>query len=107
MAKTYDVKTVVLRKTIDDAEAMDIINSKKTGIFKSLLSRPKNEDVHVHSLKLYYECILMVSGKYVADYFRKATHSISVDSNVSEIVLGDGIFPVQTKSNFKKTCIFE
>ena len=99
---TYDVKTIVLRKNIDEKEAMHIVEEKKTKPFKSLLSRPKKEDVHVHSLKLNYECILMVSGKYIADYYRKATHSISVDSNVSEIVLGDGIFPVRSKSGIKK-----
>ena len=81
---------------------MNIVEEKKTKPFKSLLSRPKNEDVHVHSLKLYYECILMVSGKYIADYYRKATHSISVDFNVNEIVFGDGIFPVRSKSGIKK-----
>ena len=103
MAKTaYDVKTIVLRKNIDEEEARYIVEQKKIKPFKSLLSRLKNEDVHVHSLKLYYECILMVSGKYIADYYRKATHSISVDSNVNEIVLGDGIFPVRSKSGFTK-----
>jgi len=103
LAKTiYDVKTVVLRKNIDEKEAMNIVEEKKTKPFKSLLLRPKNEDIHVHSLKLYYECILMVSGKYIADYYRKATYSISVDSNVNEIVLGDGIFPVRSKSGFTK-----
>ncbi len=44
----------------------------------------------------------MVSGKYVADYFRKATHSISVDSNIQEIILGDGVFPIRSKSGFKR-----
>ena len=102
---THDVKTVVLRKNIDDDDAADIVDQKKTIPFKSLLSRPKKEDVHVHSLKLYYECILMVSGRYVADYFRKATHSISVDSNVSEISLGGGIFPVRSKSGIKKAFV--
>ena len=83
MAKTaYDVKIIVLRKNIDEEEARHIVEEKKTKPFKSLLSRPKKEDVHVHSMKLYYECILMISGKYIADYYRKATHSISVDSNV-------------------------
>ena len=96
---------MVLRKKIDETEAMDIVNSKKTGPFKSLLSRVKNEDVHVHSLKLYYECILMVSGKYVADYFRKATHSISVDSNVSEVSLGEGLFRVRSKSSITKAFV--
>ena len=102
MKKTHDVKTVVLRKKFEEEDARDIIEQKKTIPFKSLLSRPKKEDVHLHSLKLYYECILMVSGKYVADYFRKATHSISVDSNIQEIILGDGVFPIRSKSGFKR-----
>ena len=98
----YDVKTVVLRKSLDQSEASDIIEQKKTNTFKSILSRPKKEDVHVHSLNLYYESILMVSGKYIADYYRKATYTISVDSNVNEIVLGDGTFPVRSKSGLEK-----
>jgi len=102
LKKTHDVKTVVLRKKIEEEDARDIIEQKKTIPFKSLLSRPKKEDIHLHSLKLYYECILMVSGKYVADYFRKATHSISVDSNIQEIILGDGVFPIRSKSGFKR-----
>jgi len=102
---TYDVKTIVLRKNIEEEEAMDIVEQKKTKPFKSLLSRPKKEDVHVHPLKLYYECILMVSGKYIADYYRKGTHTISVDSNVNEVVLGDGIFPVRSKSGLKKAFV--
>jgi len=99
---SYDVKTVVLRKNMEEQDALEIIEEKKTKPFKSLLSRPKKEQVHIHSLKLYYECILMVSGKYVADYFRKASHSISVPSNVSEVLLGDGVFPIRSKSGFKK-----
>ena len=105
MKKTHDVKTVVLRKNIEEQDAQSIIEQKKTTPFKSLLSRPKKEDIHLHSLKLYYECILMVSGKYVADYFRKATHSISVDSNIREIILGDGTFPIRSKSGFKKAFV--
>ena len=34
-----------LRKNLDETEAMDIVNQKKTTPFKSLLSRPKKEDV--------------------------------------------------------------
>ena len=106
MVKTaYDVRTVVLRKNLEEDEALAIVEQKKTTPFKSLLSRPKKEDVHMHSMKLYYECILMVSGKYVADYFRKASHSISVDSNVNEVSLGDGIFPVRSKSSLKKAFV--
>ena len=105
LKNNFDPKIIVLRKKIDENEVLEIIDDKKSSLFKSLLSRPKNSDIHIHSMKLHYECILNISGKYVANYFRAATHSISVDSNVSEIVLGDGIFPVQTKSNFKKTLV--
>jgi len=102
LAKTNDVKIVVLRKNIDELEAMEIVNEKKTKPFKSLLSRPKKEQVHVHSLKLYYECILMVSGKFIADYYRSATHTISVNYNVRDVVLGGGLFPIRSKSGFSK-----
>jgi len=106
LAKTaYDVKTIVLRKNLENDDVMEIIEQKKTTPFKSLLSRPKKEDVHIHSLKLYYECILMVSGKYIADYFRKSTHTISVDSNVHEVIFGDGVFPVRSKSGLKKALV--
>ena len=105
LKKNHNQKTVVLRKKIDETEILEIIEEKKTAFFKSLFSRPKKSDIHIHSVKLYYECILLVSGKYVANYFRKATHSISVDSNVSSVVLGDGVFPVKTKSNFKKAIV--
>ena len=105
MKKNHDQKTIVLRKKLDENEVLEIIDDKKTTVFKSLFSRPKKNDIHIHSVKLYYECILMISGKYMANYFRKATHSISVPSNVSEVILGDGIFPVRSKSNFKKTIV--
>ena len=90
---------------MDEADVTALVEQKKTDPFKSLLSRPKKEEVHVHSQKLYYECILMVSGKYTADYYRKATHTISVDSNVHEIVLGDGTFPVRSKSKLERAFV--
>ena len=102
MAKKQDHRTIVLKKTIDEDEARQIIDSKKTRVFRSVLKTPKKEDVHTHSVKLYYECLLLVSGKYAADYYRKATHTISVDSNVSEIVFGDGVFPIRAKSGIEK-----
>ena len=47
----------------------------------------------------------MVSGQYIADYYRKAIHTISVDSNIQEIILGDGIFPIKKKSGFKRALV--
>ena len=95
----------MLKKNLLESEASEIVDQKKTNPFKSILSRPKKSEVHVHSLKLYYECLLMVSGKYIADYLRKASHTISVNSNVHEVILGDGIFPVRSKSGLEKAFV--
>ena len=100
-----DVKTIVLKKQIDETEAMRIVEKKKADPFKSLLSRPKDDEVHIHSLTLYFEATLIVSGKYIADYFRKAIHTVSVPSNVHEIVLGDGVFPARSKSALEKAFV--
>ena len=99
----FNVKTIVLRKNLEHDDALSFIEDKKTMPFKSILSRPKKEDVHLHSLKLYYECILSISGKYIANYYRKANHFISVPSNVKEVVLGDGLFAIEPKSVLEKT----
>lgn len=101
----YDIKTIVLKKIIDEKEASTIIEDKKTMLFKKLFKKPTPDEVYVQSVTLYYECLLKLSGKYVADYFRKATHSISVDSNVQEVVLGGGVFPIESKSTLRKAFV--
>lgn len=98
----YESKIIVLKKTVDESEIQDIVEKKKTSLFKSFLKKPKNEQVHIHSIKLNYEAILMVSGIYIANFFRKAIHPINVDFNVKEVVLGDGVFPIRTKSGISK-----
>ena len=98
MDKDYEIQTIVLRKKIEETEAQRIIAQKKTSVFRQFLRKPKPDDVHVHSLNLFFEAILIISGKYTADYFRKATHTLSVDYNVREVVFGDGVFPIKKKS---------
>ena len=103
MNKTkYESKIIVLKKSIDEADARDIVEKKKTSVFRTLLKKPNPEEVHLHSLKLYYEAIMMISGTYTADYFRKAIHPIKVDYNVTEVVLGEGVFPIKEKSKLHK-----
>ena len=85
-----------------EEEAKQIIESKKNLPFRSLLSRPKKEEIHLHSLSLNYESFLVLAGKYKADYLRKATHTISVDQNVTEAIFGDVVFPVKDKGRIKK-----
>jgi hypothetical protein len=105
LTQKYDAKKVVLRKVVDEEEASATIEEKKTAVFKSLLKKPKKEDVHIDSIKLNHECLLMISGKYIADYYRKEIHTISVDSNVKEIIFGGGTFPIKEKSGFKRAFV--
>lgn len=98
----YKRSMVVMRKRINDGEASDMIEEKKTGPFRVLLKKPDKNDVNVHSVTLNYESILMMSGRYTADFYRKAVHPINVDYNVTEVVLGDGVFQIQQKPNWKK-----
>jgi len=102
MNDDYETKTIVLKHNLSEDEVHKIIEKKKTSLFKKFLSKPKPEEVTLDSLELFYEAILRVSGKYDADFFRKAIHPIEVDYNVSEVVLGEGIFPIRTKSSIQK-----
>ena len=102
MKEDYDTSTVVFLKKVDDDQAKEIVSQKKTNVFRKLLRKPKPDEVHVQSLQLFYESILIVSGKYSADFYRKAVHPITVDYNVSEVVLGEGIFPIRSKSMIMK-----
>ena len=105
MTKNYDSHVVVLKSSIDNVEAAAIIGDKKTSVFKKLLKKPKKSEVQVDSIRLFYECILKVSGMYEADFFRKAKHTLSVDSNVKEVTFGEKTFSIKEKSALKKAFV--
>ena len=90
----YKIKTVVLRQVLDYSEAEQIVENRKTALFRSMLQKPKKTEVHVHSIKLSYEAFLILSGKYNADFYRKTVHTINVDPAVREIIIGDDVFPI-------------
>jgi len=91
-------KTVVLKDQLEQEKLDEIIYNKKTSLFGSVFSRPKPDEIHVHSKVTAYESYMIISGRYEIDFYRKATHKIDVNGDVIEIVMGDGIFPIKTKS---------
>jgi hypothetical protein len=102
----YKNKIIVLKSKVTQEDAQNLVENKKTRVFNTLLTRPKKSQVHISSLNMYYEPILLVSGSYKADYYRKAKHTIKVDHNVTEIIIGNdnngGIFTTRTKSKLQK-----
>ena len=95
------IKLLFYKKKLEEYAVHDIIEDKKTNLFRSLLRKPKKDEVDLHSLNLFYECIILVTGRYTANYYRNSIHTINVDHNVKEIVIGDGIFKAKTKSKIQ------
>lgn len=91
-------KIIVLKNYLEPEKLDDIIYNKKTSLFGSVFNRPKPDEIHVHSKIIAYESYLIISGRYEIDFYRKATHKIDVSGDVIEIIMGDGIFPIKTKS---------
>ena len=91
-----------MKKQLDESATKIIIDGKKRSAFKSIIGKPKKEDIHVHSINLLYEAFVIVSGKYEADFYKKATHTITVNSNVGEVVFGDVILSKKKKSELSK-----
>ena len=104
MTKTNPkVKTIALKPQIDADIADDMVDNRKVKIFQTLLKKPKKSEIHLHSLKLFYEACLLLSGKYSADFIRDTAHSITVDKDVRELIMDDKVYPVaQKKSVFSK-----
>ncbi len=91
----YKIKTVVLRPILDPDDAQQIVENRKTSLFRSMLQKPKKTEVHIHSLKLSYEAFLILSGKYNANFYRKTVHTINVEPIIREIIIGDDVFPIK------------
>ena len=104
MAKIdHKIKKVVLKPQIDLDTAEEMVNNRKVKLFQTLLKKPKKSEIHLHSLKLFYEACLILSGKYRADFIRDVSHTIHVDKNVRELILDDKVYPIpQKKSVFSK-----
>ncbi len=98
MAK-IDVKTKVisLKPHLDYDAAEEMVESRKVKLFQTLLHKPKKSEIHLHSLTLHFEAILLLSGKYSVDFIRDASHTLSVDKNVQEVIINDEVFPVKKK----------
>lgn len=92
-------RTIVIKNSISQEEAEEIVNKKKTGLFGSLFTRPKPEEVQIESLDLFYEPYWIVGGNYMVDYYRGTTYTISVEPDVKEVKISDGVFPVRSSSN--------
>ena len=89
------VKLISLKPLLDSDAAEEIVDSRKVKSFQTLLHKPKKSEIHLHSLTLHFESILLLSGKYSVDFIRDAEHTLSVDKDVQEVIISDEVFPVK------------
>ena len=67
MAKNdIKVKIISLKPLLDSDAAEEMIDSRKVKSFQTLLHKPKKSEIHLHSLTLHFESILLLSGKSVS-----------------------------------------
>ena len=90
-------KLISLKPGLDSDAAEEMVDSRKVKLFQTLLHKPKKSEIHLHSLTLHFESILLLSGKYSVDFIRDAEHTLSVDKDVQEVIISDEVFPVKKK----------
>ena len=49
--------------------------------------KPKPTEIQLVSIDKYYEPFIVISGKYLIDYYRKCAYTVNVDKDVLEVIL--------------------
>jgi hypothetical protein len=86
--KVAERKTIVYETRIDSTVIKVAGEKLKTQLFTRFgFMKPKPEDIRFISIDKYYEPYMVVSGRYVIDYYRKCAYTIKVDRKVLEVIL--------------------
>lgn len=81
-------KTIVYETLIDPTVIKVTAEKLKGHLFTRFgFFKPKPEEIQFVSIDKYYEPYIVISGKYVIDYYRKCVHTVKVDKEVLEIIL--------------------
>jgi hypothetical protein len=99
-----DRKTIVYETRIDPAVIKVAGEKLKAQLFTRFgFMKPKSEEIRLVSVDKYYEPYMLVSGKYVIDYYRKCAYTVRVDKKVLEVILLNCKFePKQPVDSFAK-----
>jgi len=86
-------KTIVYETRTDPIVVKMAAEKLKDRLFTRFwFLKPNSEDVQFVSIEKYYEAFMVISGKYIIDYYRKCTYTVKVDKEVREVVLHDHKF---------------
>ncbi len=81
-------KTIVYETLVDPTVLRVASEKHKTQLFSKFgLLKAKPEEIQFVSIDKYYEPYVVVSGKYVIDYYRHCEYNVRVDEGVREVIL--------------------
>jgi hypothetical protein len=91
--KIAERKTIVYETRIDPTVIKVAGEKLKSQLFVRFgFMKPKPEEIRLISIDKYYEPYMVISGKYVIDYYRKCAYTVKVDKKVLEVILLDHKF---------------
>jgi hypothetical protein len=88
--KIADRKTIIYETRIEPS-VIEMIGEKiKTQLFTRFgFMKPRPEDIQLVSIDKYYEPYVMISGRYMIDYYRKSAYTVKVDNRVQEVIVSN------------------
>ncbi len=91
-------RTIVYQTLMDPATARIEGEKRKNKLFNRFLFKLNSpEEIEFASMEKYYEPFIVVSGRYLIDYYRGCAYLVRVDKNAKEVILfGHKIKPAQT-----------
>lgn len=86
--KVVERKTIVYETRIDPTVIKVAGEKIKAQPFTRFgFMKPNPKDIRLVSITKHYEPYLVISGKYVIDYYRKCAYMVKVDKEVLEVIL--------------------
>jgi hypothetical protein len=86
--KIVERSTVVYETRIESNVIETIGEKSKTQLFAKFgFMKPNAEQIRLVSIDKYYEPYLVVTGRYMIDYYRKSAFTFKVESKVQEVIL--------------------
>jgi hypothetical protein len=83
-------KTIVYETRIESNVIEMIAEKTKAQLFTRFgFMKPNPKEIQLVSIDKYYEPYVVVSGRYMIDYYRKCAYTVKVDKRVQEVIVSN------------------
>ena len=88
--KIAERNTIVYETRIEQNVIETIGEKFKVQLFTRFgFMKPKPDEIQLVSIDKYYEPYIMISGRYVIDYYRKCAYTVNVGNKVQEVIISN------------------